>query len=207
MYQYYTIAIVALLGAISPGPDFVIIAKNALAHNRAKAILSSVGIGVGILVHTAYCVLGLTLVISQSILVFNTIKYLGAVYLIYLGIKALRSSGKASALEIKPAIKQISHWQAFLNGFLANLLNPKCTLFMLSFFTVIINPQTPTWMQASYGVEIALITAGWFIFLSLGLTHPVIKHRIQRVQHHINKASGVILVLLGIIVLFKHKSS
>ncbi|WP_077216996.1 LysE family transporter [Piscirickettsia litoralis] len=92
MVEYYTIALIALLAAVSPGPDFVIVAKNALLYDRRSGVMTSVGAGV--LVHSFYCVLGLAVVISQSLLLFSLIKYLGAAYLIYLGVKSLFSEKK-----------------------------------------------------------------------------------------------------------------
>lgn len=204
MLDYYTIAVIALLAAISPGPDFAVVAKNAIGHHRQAAIMTSLGIGVGILIHSTYCVLGLAVVISQSLLVFNLIKYVGAGYLIYLGIKSLFSkSTPAKALSAKTANSTLSNWQAFKNGLLVNVLNPKCTLFMLSVFTVVVKPHTPTMVQASYGVLIALITAGWFVFLSIGLTHTIVKQKIEKVQHVVTKAIGVVLMSLGIFVIFE----
>src|ERR1700722_9128354 len=91
LLNYYTIGIIAILAAISPGPDFVIVTKHALTQNRRNALLASLGIGCGILIHTSYCVLGLAIILSQSLLWFSLIKYLGASYLIYLGVKSLFS--------------------------------------------------------------------------------------------------------------------
>jgi len=208
MLDYYTIAVIAILAAISPGPDFAVVAKNAIGHHRQAAVMTSLGIGGGILVHSTYCVLGLAVVISQSLLIFSIIKYIGAAYLIYLGVKSLFSKTDVpttKTLPLKTENKTLSDWQAFKNGLLVNVLNPKCTLFMLSVFTVIVRPNTPMLVQASYGILIALITAGWFVFLSIGLTHAVIKQKIEKVQHIVTKAIGVVLVGLGIFVIFESR--
>jgi len=203
MIEYYTIALIAFLGAISPGPDFVVVAKNAITHNRANAIAASLGIGTGIVVHTSYCVLGLALVISSSLLLFSLIKYLGAAYLIYLGIKSLLSKKGHLATAIEKTKADASLWRAFRDGLLTNVLNPKCTLSMLAIFTLVVKPHTPTVVQASYGLEIVVITTIWFIFLSYGLTCTRVKTKIDRVQHIISKVIGTVLITLGIIVIFK----
>lgn len=204
MIEYYTIGVIALLAAISPGPDFVVVAKNALAHDRSKAILTSLGIGVGILVHSTYCLLGLGIVISQSLLLFSIIKYLGASYLIYLGLKSLLSKEKKLNPQLnKSSQKSISSWKAFHNGLLTNVLNPKCTLFMLSIFTLVVKSHTPVFIQATFGMEIAFITSSWFVFLSIGLTHKVIKSKIQKVQKVVSKVIGVALIALGISIAFE----
>jgi len=77
---------------------------------------------------------------------------------------------------------------------------------MLSVFTLVIKPHTPTVIQAMYGLEIAMITCAWFVFLSFGLTTSVIKSKIEKFQHIVTKAIGVVLVTLGIAVLFEQRS-
>tara|TARA_R110000868_G_scaffold8205_3_gene42539 strand:+ start:131647 stop:132261 length:615 start_codon:yes stop_codon:yes gene_type:complete len=201
MFDYLSIALIALLAAISPGPDFVVVAKNALAHNRTSAIMTSIGIGAGILIHASYCVLGLAIVISQSLLLFSVIKYLGAAYLIYLGVKSLFTKTNHLPSADRHA-KQRSPMLAFRDGLLTNILNPKCTLFMLSVFTLVVKPHTPTFVQATYGIEIALITAVWFVFLSYGLTIDYIKSKLEKVQHIVNKLIGAVLIAFGVVVIF-----
>ncbi len=202
MIQYYTIALIALLAAISPGPDFVVVAKHAVSHDRRNAVMASLGIGVGILFHSTYCVLGLAVIISQSLLLFSLIKYMGAAYLIYLGVRSLLS--KKSHLQVQQKNKPLqSPWSAFRDGLLTNVLNPKCTLFMLSIFTVVVKPHTQTIIEASFGFEIALITLVWFVLLSYGLTISMIKSKIEKVQHIVTKVIGGVLVALGMAVIFE----
>lgn len=205
MFEYYTIALIALLAAISPGPDFVVVAKNALAHNRHSAIFSSLGIGAGILIHSIYCVLGLAIIISHSLLLFSLIKYLGAAYLIYLGVKSIFSKKSHLSNLQKSKSDDQSIWLPFRDGLLTNLLNPKCTLFMLSVFTLIVNPHTPVFTQAIYGIEIAFITASWFVLLSYILTAKLIQSKIEKAQHIVSKLIGGVLVALGIAVIFKSR--
>lgn len=205
MIEYYTIALIAILAAISPGPDFVIVAKNALTHNVRSAVMTSLGVGAGVMVHTLYCVLGLAIVISQSIFLFNLIKYLGAAYLIYLGLKSLLSRGSHLSMPTTKIKTIRSSWLSFRDGLLTNVLNPKCTLFMLSIFTLVVKANTPSLIQASYGLEIAFITAAWFVFLSYGLTSSIIKSRLEKIQHIVEKLIGAVLITLGISIVFKSR--
>lgn len=202
MLEYYTIGIIAFLAAASPGPDFIVTAKHAISYSRYNGVMVAFGISIGILVHTSYCILGLAVVISHSLILFNTIKYLGASYLIYLGIKSLLA--KKSQIAMNPHTKNNrSGWHAFRDGLLTNLLNPKCTLFMLSLFTLIIDPNTSRWVQASYGLEIAIISIIWFSFLSYGLTTQWVKARLEKAQHIVTKLIGGVLIALGLAVIFE----
>lgn len=90
----FTVALIHLLAVISPGPDFIMITRNSLIYSRRTGIYSAIGLGLGILVHVTYSLVGIGLLISKSILLFNTIKYLGAAYLIYIGYKSI--TAKAS---------------------------------------------------------------------------------------------------------------
>jgi RhtB (resistance to homoserine/threonine) family protein len=203
MFQFYTIAIIALLAAVSPGPDFVVVTKNALSRSRGHALSCTLGVCLGILFHSSYCVMGLALLIAQSVLLFTFIKYLGALYLIYIGIKNLyvkdslpepQKSLKKSPL----AMQDKTRWHAFGEGFLANVLNPKCTIFMLSIFTVVISPQTGTWMKLGYGLEIMLIALLWFCFLSISITLSPIQKKLSQAQKSISRFTGLVLIALGI---------
>jgi threonine/homoserine/homoserine lactone efflux protein len=84
-----TVAVIHLLAVISPGPDFMMITRSSLIYSRRTGMYSAIGLGLGILVHVAYSLVGIGLVISQSIVLFTIIKYLGAIYLIYIGYKSL----------------------------------------------------------------------------------------------------------------------
>ena len=205
MSEYYTIAVIALLAAISPGPDFVVVTKNAIAYHRRHAVITSLGTGIGILVHSTYCVLGLAIVISQSLLLFSLIKYLGASYLIYLGIKSLFAKNSETPSQFQKSLPDYGIWLAFRDGLLTNVLNPKATLFMLSVFTLVVKPHTPIYVQAIYAIEIAFITTTWFIFLSYGMTHSIVRLKIKKVQQLITKLIGTVLITLGIVVIFESR--
>lgn len=203
MIKYYaTVAIVTLLGSISPGPDFVVITKYALAHNRYNAIMASLGVVAGVAVHASYCVLGIAAIITHSLFLFNLIKYLGALYLIYLGIKSLLAK-KCYILQSNSNELKTSSYMALREGFLTNVLNPKCTLFMLSIFTVVIEPQTVILSKIIYAVEIILIVTIWFIFLSYSLTTSIVKIKIEKLQNLLMPIVGLVFIILGLSIIFK----
>ncbi|SRR5579883_440629 len=198
--QFFPVALIALLGAMLPGPDFAIVTKNTIIHSRKSGYFTSIGVGTAILVHMTYCLLGLAIVISESILLFNAIKFVGATYLIYLGINSLISKQHnkivpSNCIKIK---KDISHLTAFKQGFLCNLLNPKATLFFLSLFTVLIKPNTPITWQMIYAVEIIFTATTWFCLLTNILSHSYIKRLLEKAEKYIAKILGVSLICFGI---------
>ncbi len=193
-----TVAFVHLLAVISPGPDFVMITRNSLKYSRKTGFYSAIGLGLGIIIHVIYSLIGIGLIISQSILLFNAIKLLGAGYLIYLGYKSLTS--KSSNIDIKSRhIKMdISKIKAIKIGFLTNVLNPKATLFFLSLFTLVINPNTPFFIKVFMGIEMSIVTFLWFAFVAYLVSHNIVKTKIGRIQHVAEKFIGIVLIGLGV---------
>ena len=85
--ELISVGVIAVFMVISPGADFVMITRNSIFHGRKSGLYSSLGIGLAIWIHVAYSIAGLAIIISKSILLFSLIKYLGAAYLIYIGLK------------------------------------------------------------------------------------------------------------------------
>lgn len=197
--QFLTIALVHLLAVASPGPDFAIIVRQSIAHGKVTALWSSLGVGCGILIHVCYSLLGIGVIVSQSILAFTVMKIVGALYLVFIGFKSLRAQPHSTLL---PAVghqaRQPTIAQAFWTGFLTNGLNPKATLFFLSLFTVIIQPQTPLLVQAGYGVYMAVATGVWFAMLSLFFGHQRIRNHFLKIGHWFERLTGTVLILLGV---------
>jgi RhtB (resistance to homoserine/threonine) family protein len=205
--EFLLVAGIHLLAVMSPGPDFAMVLKTSIANTRRSALWLAAGIGLGILVHVAYSIIGIGFVIARSILLFNIIKWLGALYLIYIGIQALRSK----PVKVDQAVKKLDesmylpYHQALLRGFLTNALNPKATLFFLALFTQVISASTPNIVKIAYGVEMSVITFAWFAVVGLVLTHDRVRRKFVRIKHYIERAFGGLLVLLGIKVALSDK--
>lgn len=203
--QFFTIGILLLLTAMLPGPDFAIVTKNTILYSRRTGIMTALGIASAVLIHISYCMLGLALVISQSLLIFNAIKYIGAFYLIYLGVNALLEKQADIIVNNEQRIlrkKELADIVAFRQGFLCNLLNPKATLFFLALFTVVIKPHIPIFWQLVYAVEIFVIVFGWFFTLSVILSHPRMVSLLNKIEKYISKILGVFLIGFGLALAF-----
>lgn len=199
LLSFFMIGTIQLLALISPGPDFAMIVKTALSQTRKTAILTAFGIALGVIVHVTYCILGLAVIITNSIFLFSLIKYVGAFYFIYIGFKGIFAKSESNQiLKVHHSSKTLSALTAIQRGFLCNVLNPKATLFFLGLFTLIIKPTTPIFVQVLYGFEIFLITFIWFSALSVIITHRYVKNRMSRFQYYITKCMGLLLVLFGV---------
>lgn len=201
--EFGAIVVIHLFGVMSPGPDFAIVLKNSVGLGRRAGLFTSLGVGVGVSVHMIYCVLGLGVIVSQSILVFNVIKFLGAAYLIYIGFRSLRAQPMQSIqLHEEGRRKDFSDRKLFTMGFITNALNPKATIFFLSLFSVVINPQTPIFVQTLYGLWMVFATIIWFSLVSIFFSKESVRVLFQRLGHWFERLMGALLVLLGLKLAF-----
>jgi RhtB (resistance to homoserine/threonine) family protein len=197
--EFFTVALIHLLAVASPGPDFAIVVRESVGAGRRAGIFTALGVGCGIFVHVTYSLLGVGLIVSQSIVLFNALKWLAAAYLLYIGFKALRAKpAAANTGESEPPRLERSPRAAFMTGFVTNGLNPKATLFFLSLFTVVINPHTPLLVQAGYGVYLAAATSVWFCLVAMLFSQQRVRAGFARLGHWFDRAMGVVLVGLGI---------
>ena len=113
MQEFLSISLLILLAAISPGPDFAMVTKNSLLYSRKHGVYCALGISMSLLIHTVYCVLGLAVIISKSLLAFTVIKYLGAAYLTYIGVKSLLAKREQITPDSKQSGKNMPHKQVF----------------------------------------------------------------------------------------------
>lgn len=115
---------------IAPGPDMIYVITRGMAHGRKAGMLSAIGVVCGILVHTSAAAFGLTLIIRTSAIAFLIVKFIGAVYLLYLGLRTWREK---SAFHLQAAASSASSSALFWQGVLSNVFNPKIAIFFLAF--------------------------------------------------------------------------
>ena len=200
-----TVTIIHLLALISPGPDFIVAVKNSLTYSRKVGIFTALGFGLGITIHLFYCIGGLAILVSQSIIIFNLLKLLGAGYLIFIGLKTIISKSSRVVINNKTNKSEISALKAVEIGFLTNVLNPKATLSLLSLFTIVISPDTPSYILAILCAIMILSTIIWFTLVSIFFTQTRIRSTYNKIQGIFNKLLGGLLIGLGITVAFSQK--
>jgi RhtB (resistance to homoserine/threonine) family protein len=200
MYEFLGLMAVFSIMIVSPGADFAIVVRQSIVHGRRSAIMTSFGIGSSLLFHISYTVLGLGLLVSKSLLLFGLLKWAGAAYLVYLGIRALRAPAMEAPAEAVENIssKKISDGRSFLMGFVTNALNPKAVLFFLSLFSALVSHETPILVQAGYGVFMAIALIGWFVAVSTFFTIQSVRDRFVSWGKWFNRVTGMVFIGLGI---------
>lgn len=204
MTEWIVVVTITLLAVISPGPDFAMVTRNSLMLSRRSGLLTAWGIGLGVTVHVSYTLLGVGLLIRQSLWLFNAVKLVGALYLIYLGAKMLA----AKPVDGRPATQAgpLSDLAALRTGFLTNALNPKTTMFIVSLFMQAVRPDTPLPVQIGYGLFIALAHAGWFSLVALCFSADAVRDRLLSLRHWIDRTFGVLLVSFGVMLAIARSS-
>ena len=189
-----------LIVVISPGPDNILAISRGLSQGRGAAALSAVGAGLGIMFHTVAATLGLSLILHTTPWAFWAVKAVGGAYLIWLGVRALRSRDLVS---FEPSARQ-SMRKVFLTGLMSNVLNPKPGLFVLAFLPQFVSASRgPVAVQMLvYGAIFALLTA--VIFTLLGGSAARLSawlKRHPRTGTGLNVGAGLTFIASGLSVL------
>lgn len=136
--------IAAVVLAITPGPGIAYVVARTVAGGRSEGLASCLGTGLGGLLHVLAAALGLSLVIAQSTVAFNLLKYIGAAYLVYLGIRMLLRSEQPITVE---AVASQGADRALVEGVVVEALNVKTALFFLAFLPQFVSPSEPLAQQ------------------------------------------------------------
>jgi threonine/homoserine/homoserine lactone efflux protein len=132
-------ATAALLVNLTPGPDLLFVAGSSLAHGRRAGVMAALGVGAGCLLHTALAAVGVAALIAASPAAFRALQWLGAAYLVWMGLRMLFArSGPAAA-----AAARVDPGRVFWQGAVTNALNPKVAMFFLAFLPQFISAEAP----------------------------------------------------------------
>ena len=202
--QFFSIVLVHFLAVISPGPDFSIVLKQSIKNGKKSALLTSLGISLGILIHVSYCILGIGYFISSNVYVYNIIKYLGATYLAFIGISSFFTKNVELDYKKSNSFVELGNYvnKPFVVGFLTNVLNPKATLFFLALFAFIIDSNTSFGLQIFYGLWMCFTTGLWFCFVSILISSYYFKKIITKYSIIIDRLLGLVLIYISIKILF-----
>ena len=181
------------LAVASPGPDFTLVLRQSLTRGRTAAVASAVGIGCGILVHVAYSLLGVGLVVRGLPHGMLVLKYMGVGYLTWLGIGALRARSISALSEAVNEVTTQAARGAWVQGFLTNVLNLKATFFFIALFSAISAATTKS-TQVLYGAWMVFATTAWFTLVAMVFTKPVIRSAFLRMGVWLDRLTGLAFI-------------
>lgn len=196
--------IAGILLNMTPGSDTMYILGRSLSQGIRAGIYSALGIAVGCLVHTFLAAFGLSVLIAQSQVAFNVVKYLGAAYLFYLGIRMILTKEEA-AFDIVP-IAETNYRQVFMSGVITNVLNPKVALFFIAFLPQFVQKAYPHTSLSFLllGITFNLTGTCWNLLLAIFSANMSTGFkRNRRIKAWLNRFTGAIFILLGIKLAFE----
>lgn len=196
--------VMCILLIILPGPDTAIATKNTLTVSRKGGLQTIIGSCCGLLIHTCAAVIGLSAIIVKSAYIFAVLKYVGAVYLCYLGIKTLWTlriiRTQSPVVDDVGSIEhKYSHQSCFKQGFLTNVTNPKVAVFFLTFLPQFVDGNSGTFFPfLIMGLIYTALTMLWFIFYVYLLDRISAFMKKPSTKAVIEGLTGAILIAFGI---------
>ena len=186
--------IVCLLGAMSPGPSMAVVIHNAIFKGRYNGILTSIGHGIGIAIYATFAVLSLGLIIETNIFIFNSLKILSIIFLIFIGMKSILNKERLNLEKKDVKEKTIS----FLQGFSISILNPKILVWFIAIYSQFMSVNNELIFNI-YLVSIAgIVDACWYIFLTIAVTTASALSFFQAKIMLIQKVQGFIFLAIGL---------
>ena len=191
------LALVCLLGAMSPGPSLALIIRNSINFSRLAGIFTSLGHGMGIGIYATFAVIGLGFIIQKSEAIFFIIQVCGSLFLMLLGLLFVFTKKNAS----ESSSYQI-HSNSFAQGFAIAIINPKILIFFIAIYSQFINADAELIEKTILVSTSAIIDAIWYIFVSVLVTGYGLKEFLFNNRHVIQKIIGALLIFIALSILY-----
>jgi threonine/homoserine/homoserine lactone efflux protein len=197
----FIVAAVAII--VSPGPDTIVILRHALTGGRGTGLAAVSGVQLGLLVHTALAVAGISLLVASSPLLFQGLTVIGAMYLAWLGIQSLRGVG---GLEVETGAAPAGAARACREAALCNILNPKVILWFLALLPNFVNPEAGDVTTQLIALSALLIALNILWQAPMALAADGVRRWLGRPEnlHAVNRVSGMILLGMAALMLGQH---
>lgn len=189
---------VFLLGAISPGPSFVLVSRIAISGSRAEGLMAAIGMGIGGFLFACIAVAGLTAILAQVEWLNLAFRLAGGAYLVWLGINIWRAASKPIQAAETATGRQGTLWKSLLRGLFVQLSNPKTAIFYASMFAALLPSPTPSWMLFVLPPLLLLNEFMWYAIVALGFSSRGPKAAYLRCKIWIDRAAGAVVGTLGV---------
>ncbi len=195
--NFGTFILAGILLNLTPGADTMYILGRSISQGKKSGVISALGISSGALLHCFFAALGLSILLAKSATAFNIVKYAGAAYLVYLGIKSLLTKSTAIAEVIKEQEATENYLKVYISGILTNLLNPKVALFFLAFLPQFIDPEYTKSTIPFLILGLTFVTTGTVWCMILAFFSAKLANKIRqnnKVKFWMDKTTGGLLL-------------
>ncbi len=198
-----SIAFALALGAMSPGPSFVMVAQTSLALSRRDGLAAALGMGAGGVLFSSAALLGLLALLAAVPLLHIALKVLGGAYLIYLGYRIWRSAHQPLVLGDTSLQGQPRVWRSFALGLSTQVSNPKTAVVYASVFASLLPGEAPPLVLIVLPIMIFVIETAWYSVVAVALSAPSPRARYLASKAWLDRTAGAIMSLLGIKLIFE----
>jgi threonine/homoserine/homoserine lactone efflux protein len=187
---------ICLLGAMSPGPSLALIVRQTLGNGRAQGVTAALAHGLGVGLYALATIQGLALVLSAEPWLFHAVTWGGAAYLFWLGLQSLRAGN--SSFELADQRPQVPLWHAAREGLMVSLSNPHLAVFFLALFSQFVVPGMHWGHKLIMVFTAGLLDMLWYTLVAFGLSHPAVLSGLRQRMGWVNRATGVVMLLLSV---------
>ncbi len=201
MYIFISLAsilLAVLIGAMSPGPSFLTVARISMSGSRQNGIAAAAGMGGGAVVFAILAILGLKVVFAAFPLIYSVLQLIGGIYLIFIGIRIWQGAKATIIVQSTNSEKQDTWSHVFAAAFLIQISNPKTIVFYSSIFASLLPNGIPFWVAVVLPLLVFLVESGWYSFVALILSSSKSRSLYLRSKIWIDRIAGGLMLLLGI---------
>jgi threonine/homoserine/homoserine lactone efflux protein len=203
-----SVAAALTLGAMSPGPSFIMVARTSLAVSRQDGIAAEVGMGVGGVFFSVVALLGVLAILAAVPLLHLVLKAGGGAYLLYLGYRIWRSARQPLVLEVTSSQGSPTRvWRSFILGLTTQVSNPKTAIVYASVFASLLPSEVPSFALVALPIMIFAIETIWYSVVALALSSPAPRARYLASKAWLDRAAGAIMSALGLKLIFDTQQS
>ena len=199
-----SIAFALVLGAVSPGPAFIYVAKNSIAVSRKHGLFTALGTGTGAALFGLLAVLGLQAILLAVPSAYLILKICGGIYLLWLAYKIIRHAKEPISMD-NDASTRMSFPQAYRSGLVVQLSNPKIAIILASVFTALLPKEIPTYYYFVLPILCFFIDAGWYSLVAMALSAEKPRQVYLKFKKVFDRIAGGVMTILGIKLIFGMK--
>ena len=193
LFIFLKVIAMCLVGAMSPGPSMVVVINNAIFKNRYHGIITSIGHGIGISIYAVFAVIGIGMIIKTNIILFNSIKIVSIIFLIYMGVKSIFNK-KSIDFENKNFKGGAT---SFFQGFAISILNPKIFIWFIAIYSQFMSEKNDFLFNAYLVITAGIVDSVWYIFLTILTTSSVSLNFVKKNNYVLNKITGYLFIFIG----------
>ena len=199
-----SITLALMLGAISPGPTFIYVAKNSSASSRKHGLFTALGTGTGAAIFGLLAVMGLQAILLAVPSAYLALKICGGLYLLYLAYKIIKHA-KEPMEQADGTTQVMSYKQAYRLGLITQMSNPKIAIVLASIFTALLPKEIPNYFYVVLPMLCFFIDAGWYSLVAVALSAEKPRRVYLKFKKVFDRVAGGVMTLLGLKLIFGMK--